>query len=294
METDHIRYIRCVAEHANISAAAREMGITQSALTKIVSRVEDVVGAKLFDRGTRGVRLTPIGSIFLDRMAVVDQEILNLATEIKASQRGVSGTIRVGVGQFWLGKILPKTIATLSRFHPSIQVKIHTGARQELFAKLRKGELDYILGRITDDLPPEFSGEALAEVRLFLVMREGHPALAEPGGITPATLDRFKWILPPPADPTIDATFIEHDLEPPVAAVEAVSRNLVFGLLQAGDYVTIMPEITTSQHTDGLVRLEADWLGWSRHAGVIGMKHRALLPCCERFLTFLRAEMNGA
>jgi len=293
METEHIGYIRCVAEHGNISAAARELGITQPALTKIVSRVEDVIGARLFERGTRGVRLTPLGSLFLERMSAVDQQMANLATEIKASQRGVSGTIRVGVGQFWLGRIVPRAIGRMAQEHPSIQVKIHTDARQELFAKLRKGQIDYILGRITDDLPREFYGEMLAEVRLFLVMREGHPALAGGGAITPDTLDRYQWILPPPADPTIDAAFTEHGLDPPVPAVEAISRDVVISLLKTGDFVTIMADITTSDQDSGLVRLEADWLGWSRYAGVIGKRHRALLPCCDTFLTFLRAETRS-
>ncbi|MEM7462670.1 MAG: LysR family transcriptional regulator [Pseudomonadota bacterium] len=103
METKHIRFIRCVAEHGNISSASREIGITQPALTKIVSRVEDVVSAKLFERGPRGVRLTPLGRLFLERMDGVEREMHNFASEIQAYKRGIAGTVRLGVGQFWLG-----------------------------------------------------------------------------------------------------------------------------------------------------------------------------------------------
>ncbi len=291
METQHIGFIRCVAENGNISAAARQLGITQPALTKIVSRMEDVVGAKLFERGPRGVSLTPLGKLYLERMERVEQEMLNLTTEVRANQLGISGTVKLGVGQFWLGRILPQVIARLSENSPDIQIKIQTGAREDLLLKLRRGEIDYLLGRITDDLPLEFSGEALAEVRLFLVVRENHPILDHNQPITPEKLDRFGWILPPPADPTIKYVFTDHGFEPPVPAVEAVSQNLIFGLLHAGDYVTIMPEITTSQNFAGLRKIEVDWMGWSRHAGVIRMNHRPLLPCCDKFLDLLRAEM---
>ena len=58
METQHIRFVRSVAKHGSISAAAREHGMTQSALTKIVSRAGGLVGARLFDRKSRGVELT--------------------------------------------------------------------------------------------------------------------------------------------------------------------------------------------------------------------------------------------
>lgn len=291
METHHIGFIRCVADNRTISAAARELGITQPALTKIVSRVEDVLGAKLFERGSRGVKLTPMGELFLQRMEKVEREMNNLANAINTSKQGFSGTIKLGVGQFWLGRILPQVIARLYQTAPEIQVKIKTGPRDDLLVKLRKGEIDYLLGRITDDLPPGYSGEALAEVNLFLVMREGHPILTESHQITPEILNHFGWILPPPGDPTIRYAFAERGIEPPVPAVEAVSNNMVLGLLRAGDYVTIMPEITCSRHSDGLRRIKADWLGWSRDAGIIRMKDRALLPCCDRFAELLREEV---
>ncbi len=84
METNQIQFLRTVAEHGNISSAAREIGLTQPALTKIVLRVEDIVGAKLFDRKSRGVRLTPFGDMFLHRMETVEREMLSLTHEVRA------------------------------------------------------------------------------------------------------------------------------------------------------------------------------------------------------------------
>ena len=58
VETRPIRFVRSVTQHRSISAAAREHGMSQSALTKIVSRAGGLVGARLFDRKSRGVELT--------------------------------------------------------------------------------------------------------------------------------------------------------------------------------------------------------------------------------------------
>jgi DNA-binding transcriptional LysR family regulator len=293
METQHIKYIRCVSEHENISAAARELGMTQPALTKIVSRVEDLVGARLFNRGPRGVTLTPFGELYLRRMEKVEQEMLNLATEVHACKSGASGTVSLGVGQFWLGSILPKVVGQLARTFPDIHVKIRTGPRTELLERLKKGELDYTLGRITDDLPEELVGELLAEVRFFLVARQGHPLLELKRPVTPQDIAPYGWVLPPRDDPTVHFAFVEQGLEPPPTRVEAISYNLVIGILHETDFVTVMPEMMMNQMSEGLARLPADWLGASRSAGVIRVKERALLPCCDSFLDLLRAEMGG-
>ncbi len=287
METQHIVFIRTVAAHQNISAAARDLGITQPALTKIVSRVEDQVGAKLFDRGSRGVSLTAFGELFLERMEKIENEMTNLAHEVRARKSGLSGAISLGVGQFWLGHILPVVIAQLAETAPGIHIKIFTGAREELLDRLRQGEIDIMLARITDDLGEEIVVEDLAEVRMFVMAREGHP-LSSAGTVSPEQFAEYGWVLPPASDPTIRYAFTEVGVSPPLPRVEAVSHNLVFSLLQASDMVTIIPDITLNAVPDRLCRIPADWLRWSCSIGAIRHADRTLLPCCEVFLRSLR------
>jgi DNA-binding transcriptional LysR family regulator len=267
--------------------------MTQPALTKIVSRVEDLIGAKLFDRGPRGVTLTPIGELYLRRMAKVEQEMLNLANDVHARRSGTSGTVSLGVGQFWLGRILPKVIGQLARECPDIHVRIRTGARDENLERLKRGEIDYVLGRITEDLPEGMEGEELAEVRFFMLVRKRHPLLSLKRPVRLKDIEPYGWVLPPKDDPTIRFAFIERGLEPPLPRVEAISQNLIMGLLQESDFVTVMPEMMANQMSDGMARLRADWLGSSRSAGVIRMAERSLLPCCDKFLDFLRSEMDS-
>jgi molybdate transport repressor ModE-like protein len=294
MDTQHIRFVRSVAEHGNISAAARELGITQPALTKIVSRVEDLLGARLFDRRPRGVALTPFGELILQRLDKVEQEMLSLGKEIRAMKAGLSGTVSIGVGQFWLGRIVPNVIAKLMQTAPEIQTMIVTGTRDELLGSLQRGKVDLVLGRITDDLPDGLIGEALAEVRLFLTVREGHPLAALKRPLRPEDLRPYRWVLPPSSDPTavhIKRAFKDLGFSPGPVAVEALSQNLIVGLLLCTDMITAMPEITVSTFAEGLRRLNADWLEWSSNAGVISVKDRSGLPCAAYFLDMLRQEM---
>lgn len=293
METQHIRFVRTVAKLKNISAAARDLGMTQPALTKIVSRVEDQVGAKLFERGARGVSLTPIGELFLKRMERVEREMTALVGEVRARNHGVSGTVSLAVGQFWLGRILPGVIANLNRSAPGIQVRIKTGSREELVQSLKDGESDFMLGRITRDMPPGILCEKLANVRMFLIAGEHHPLAGLDRSVEPEELARFGWVLPPRSDPTIRYAFTEFGIEPPVATVEAVSRQFIDSILPESDFLTVVPGIDGRQVGPGLTIIRADWLVWSSKAGVMTARDRQLPPYCHRFLDALREDSHS-
>ncbi|HSM40269.1 MAG TPA: LysR family transcriptional regulator [Afifellaceae bacterium] len=294
METQHIPFVRAVAEHRTISAAARELGISQPALTKIILRVEDLVGARLFDRQPRGVALTPFGELFLQRMDRVEREMLNLRSEVESLKAGLSGTVTIGVGQFWIGQIVPRVIVRLLKDAPDVQVKVRTGTRDQLLVALQRGKIDLMLGRFGDDLPDEFQSEALAAVAIHLTVREGHPLADIDHSVSVQDVRPYSWILPPPADPTavhLEQVFREVFHSELPAAVEAVSQNVIVALLQASDMITAMPGITVNPPPSGLRRLHADWLSWTRSAGVISVREQTPLPCCARFLDLLRKEM---
>ena len=295
MDTQHIRYIRCVADMGSISAAARELGLTQSAITKIVSRAEDQVGVQLFERKSRGVELTPYGQLFLNWTAKIEREMFNLSQEVKAMKAGEGGTVRIGVGQFWIGKIVPNIIAKLTKTSPEIQVKIDTRTREDNIERLHNGDIDILLGRLTNDLPNTLTGEPLAVLKLYLLVGTHHPLIKLGPSIKLDDLEPYGWILPSPMDPTamsMSQIFAEKGFIPNSVPVEAASRNFTTGLLQASDLITAITDITTNSVSEGLCRLEVEDLDWSVSAGAIRVTDRTLLPCCNRFLNLLREEMK--
>ena len=120
--------------------------------------------------------------VVLRRLDRVEYEMLSLGNEIKAMKAGLSGTLSIGVGQFWLGRIVPSVVAKLLATAPEVQTRIVTGNRDELLGLLQRGKLDLVLGRITGDLPDGLVGEALGDVRLYLTVRDGHPLAALDAG----------------------------------------------------------------------------------------------------------------
>jgi molybdate transport repressor ModE-like protein len=295
METKHICLIRAIAAHGSISAAARELGLSQPALTKILNRVEDHIGGRLFDRQARGVAATTTGRLFLDRMDRIDREMRFLMADVKSLETGLSGRVAVGVGQFWIGHIVPRVVNRLRHEAPDVQVRILTGTRDQLLGLLQRGEIDLMLGRFAADLPATLVAEPVADVKLYVTVRAGHPLARRGQPLMPEDLREYPWVLPPSADPTaihMAAMFRKHLGTPIVAAVETVSQNVVSGLLATSDMIAVLPGIAVNEPMAGLVRLQCDWLDWSREAGVIRFADTPLPAVSETFLRLLREAVE--
>lgn len=296
METRHIRYIRAIATRGSISAAARELDLTQPALTKILSRIEDQVGGRLFERQARGVATTPSGRLFLDRMDRIDREMRFLMADVKSMETGLSGRVAVGVGQFWIGHIVPRVVNRLRGEAPDVQVEVLTGTREQLLGLLLRGEVDLMLGRFAADLPATLVAEPVADVRLYVTVRAGHPLAQLGRPVTPEDLRDYPWVLPPSTDPTaihMAAMFRRFLGTAIVPAVVAVSQNVVSGLLATSDMIAVLPGIAVNEPMAGLLRLPCDWLDWSREAGVIRVAETTLPACSERFLRLLREAVGS-
>src|SRR5690606_4563284 len=93
MQMQQLRHFLVVAKHRKLLAAARELNMSQSALTRSIKTLEDYVGAPLFGREARGVRLTVFGQSLSAHAQVILQEAKKALNELKALKGGTRGTI---------------------------------------------------------------------------------------------------------------------------------------------------------------------------------------------------------
>jgi DNA-binding transcriptional LysR family regulator len=294
MDVHKVALVRRIAELGNLSAAARDLRLSQPALTKILARLEDEVGARLFERSPRGMVPTPAGRFFLSRMQRFEADMRSLTRDLHALGAGQDGEVSLGVGQFWLGRLLPSAIGRMARLAPNVRFRILAGSRTESIVRLRSGDVDLVLGRIADDMGDDLLGEAMAHVSMSLVVRADHPLAVSGAPVSFEDTRPFGWVLPADSDPTTQYAFVENGLPTPRAVVLTVAHSLTVAILQDTDYITVMPEIAGNRLPDGLCRLPADWLGWSRRAGVIRLRDRTLLPCCDIFVDQLRTVVQAS
>src|SRR5690349_17457770 len=96
-----LRSFLAVARSGNLSAAARELAVSQPALTKSVRKLEQQVGVPLFERRARGMALTASGATLLTHARAIEAQCRVADGELDALARGQTGRIRVGAGPYW-------------------------------------------------------------------------------------------------------------------------------------------------------------------------------------------------
>lgn len=154
------------AEEGSISAAARRLGVSPSAVSQQLTALEAALGASLLDRASRPVQVTPAGAMFRRHA----QTILNAASEARAelAMADLSGltTLRLGVIEDFDSDVTPRLLTTLAQDLKGCRFLLETGASHRLMDQLEARALDIVIAADTDQPPEDW--------------REVHPILAEP------------------------------------------------------------------------------------------------------------------
>jgi DNA-binding transcriptional LysR family regulator len=174
LELRHLRYFVAVAEELNVSRAARRLNVSQPPLTRQIQQFEEIVGAPLFTRTTRGMVLTEAGKVMLADA----RNLLALTLEAVDHSRNVAmgrvGRIDVaGFGSLMLGAV-PQFLARFRHSHPGIELVLQTLNRPEQVAALRQGRIAAAFIRQGND-PPDIASEPFMREELVAALPAAHP-----------------------------------------------------------------------------------------------------------------------
>jgi len=137
-----VRYFIAAAELGQISHAAVELNVSQSAVTAAIQHLETALGIRLFERTPAGVLLTADGTRFLPR-ALNIMAAVNEATAVQAiSNSVVSGKVRVGLTYTVSGYFMPHHYARFSRSFPNLTIDLYESSRHMIEQALIDGDLD--------------------------------------------------------------------------------------------------------------------------------------------------------
>ncbi|MBN9022236.1 MAG: LysR family transcriptional regulator, partial [Rhizobiales bacterium] len=117
----HVRYFVAVADAGSISGAARQLSISQSAVTEAVKALEDDLGAALLERSGRGVALTHRGQLFLRDAGRILEAVAD-ARRTSAGKDALSGVLHLGASSLVAGYILAELLARFRRAYPGVAV----------------------------------------------------------------------------------------------------------------------------------------------------------------------------
>ncbi len=242
MEFDDVRAFVSVAENRSLSLAARDLNVTQSAVTRRLQRLETSLGTILLDRRTRPVTLTETGHAALERC----RRLLNDLRDVHAAAGNGDlpiREVRIGVAHALTELTLTEPAGEIRRKFPKVALRIRTGWSRDLLERVRAGALDaaVILLPEGEPLPAQVLGEPMGKERLVVVApRRAHFRTTR--RIT--DLAGVQWILNPEgcaARAALRKTLLRANVDM-VVAVETYNYALQLALVAQNRGLSLVPE----------------------------------------------------
>ena len=196
MELRQLRYFIAVAEESSFSRAARRLHVSQPPLSIQVKSLEEELGARLLERGNRGVSLTAAGRVFLERARAVLIGLEHAKSEALRAYRGETGRLAVGFVSIADYGILPPALKSFRASRPGVEVHLHELTTDAQIPQLRAGRLDLGIALAPVD-EPDLEFERLMREELVLAAPAGHPAARGAGTTDLRALSRESFIVPP-------------------------------------------------------------------------------------------------
>ncbi|WP_318216947.1 LysR family transcriptional regulator [Streptomyces sp. SCL15-6] len=180
MDLQQMRYVLAVAETASFTRAAERCHIVQSALSHQVARLEKELGARLFERTSRRVRLTAAGEAFLPAARQALEAAERARAEVAAATGEIRGRLTVGSIPTVAAVDLPAVLRDYRRRFPQVRISLRAGSSERLVEQVRDGTLDAAFLGVQPGFRLEgVHDEELAHGRHVAVVAPDHPLAAE-------------------------------------------------------------------------------------------------------------------
>jgi DNA-binding transcriptional LysR family regulator len=242
----HIRQLQCadaLEATGHFGRAADRLGITQSALTQSIQKLEEFYGVGLFVRDRRQITPTPFGEIIVERAREALQSIATADREIQLMRNLETGNLIVGVDPLLTGSLLAPALNAMLAAHPQLRFSVRTGDWTAFKTQLLERKIDLYLGFSQVNLDDQrIDQKSFSMLPPILVCAPSHP-IAGAKNVSVETLLRHPIVSPSPPDWFLDWVTQEG----PVRSVEefrahyfltADDLNLVKEIVKHGGALT--------------------------------------------------------
>jgi DNA-binding transcriptional LysR family regulator len=258
MELRHLRYFLAVAREASFSRAAEQLHIAQPPLSRQIHQLEEELGAALFDRTSRPLRLTPAGQFFQAQAQLVMDRLAEARTATARIAHGQRRWFGIGFVPSTLYGALPEVIRRFREAQPEVEVGLLELTTVQQIDALKAGRIDVGFGRLRFEEDERIDAEIVREEalcvalpadhrlarrkRLSLQELAGEPLLLFPARPRPSFADQ------------VLAAFQARELRPTIA-FEANELQTAIGLVVAHMGYTLVPRSVQKLHREGVLYL---------------------------------------
>jgi len=243
-----------VAAHGNVTRAARDLGISQPALTTRVRTLEHELGVALLARGPRGVRLTDEGRALLPYAERVVGAAGEAARVVSRVRGGAAGVLDIGAAPSVGTYVLPGVLQQFRQRHPAVEINVRTGHSEEILEMVLRDRVH--VGVVRALRHPNIEATPLYEDELALVVNRAHP-FAGRGDIRIEEIAEQQLILFDRASSYHDltSTFIREAGVRPRGVMELDNIDAAKKMVEHGLGVALLPRTAiTEELASGVMR----------------------------------------
>jgi LysR family hydrogen peroxide-inducible transcriptional activator len=291
MELHQLRYFCAIAETGSFSRAAEQAHVSQPSLSQQIGKLEAELGARLFDRLGRTVRLTDLGRAFLPRARAVLHDLEAARNDVLERNSAIGGTIVVGVIPTIAPYFLPPLLADFSREFRQAKFTVVEEITPLLLEKLRAGSVDVAIVALPLNVRGnEFEPFPLLTEKLFAVLPQQH-ALSRRRTVSLGELQCEPFLLLRDGHCFRETTLAackRARLNPHVV-FESGQFSSILSMVSAGLGVSIVPEMAVTKKPGCRFVPLSDQRA-VRTIGAVTLRGRSLTRVRQAFLTHLHAN----
>jgi DNA-binding transcriptional LysR family regulator len=286
-----------VAQSGSMAKAAADLRVSQPAVSQLIAELEHGIGARLFDRTSRGISLTIYGRALLARGRAAFDELKQGVRDIEFLSDPAAGEVKVGCHET-IAAILPPTVESFCRLYPRVVLEVHEEDFDTFAAKLRERSLDLALQRLRrrplagERFFDDFDVEILFDDQLVIAAGM-ESRWARRRKIDLAELLDEPWILGAPGAwnmQLIEEAVRARGLKMPRISLRTFSVHLRTNMLGSGHFITTFPNSVARFYAErfSLRVLPVDLPARRWLVAILMLKNRTLSPVVERFVEHVR------
>lgn len=274
-----------VADHGSFSIAARQLFLTQSAVSKRISSLEQSMGVQLFDRTGNTTVPTEAGQLLLQSARSILNEAQRAKERIASLNSTVSGRLRIGTSHHVGIHRLPPSLRSFTVAYPDVELDLRFMDSELACEQVEMGELEVAVVTLPQNDNPRLTTTPVWPDPLVIVAPSDH-ALATAQNINPTALAEHAAVLP--ARETITRQILEAALDPfhiPVnVTLETNYLETIRMMVSVGLGWSVLPVAMTDKD---VVALDIDGINMHRTLGIVQQKSRTLTRAAASFIDIL-------
>lgn len=301
LDVKHLEIVRAVHEAGALSRACQRLHMTQPALTRQLTAIEQRLGVTLFRRHARGMTLTPAGERILATASRVLAEIARAEVDVRRLAEGHEGTVRVSSECYMCYHWLPSVARIMSDRHPGVTIELVPESTRDPFGALQHAAVDVALVYSAPADESEVQRVPLFQDEMVGMVATTH-TLAQRAHLEPTDFES-EALLCHYAEPNrgiVETAFLAASHVVPRRTLELMVTPAVLAMARAGYGIAIAPRWLLDQpgSLDGLVALSLGehglWRPWYAAHDIRRSDDRLLHTLLDALRTALPEQLGGS